>query len=285
MERLAALEDPTKDQINDLLEQERSEIDPDEVSTAFVGAKRIALDAAFRHNTVEKIFAELKEISTTHKDEDVRNWAANTLAMLEQRSPTSLKVALAAIRRGKGMTLLQALQMEMNIATAFCVSCPCLSVISDRSNYASLQSGGSPDFHTGVTTLLVKKEKSRPAWQPAHLEEVTDSEVLDTFFSKFTPEKSTAPTLAPPSYLPKPEQLPDPMQYALPTEAEIQSMVDGSHRASGATEITLDELLANFQRLRGSKAGMREKILEVVQRKCVPDQDKHMDKQWLKWIH
>ena len=112
-----------------------------------------------------------------------------------------------------------------------------------------------------------------------------DDEVLNTFFSEFSPEKKTAPTLVPPSYLPKPEALADPMQFALPTEAEIRSMVDGSHTSSGATEITLEELLANFQRLRGSKAGMREKILEVVQRKCVADQDKHMDKQWLKWIH
>lgn len=122
LERLAALEAPTERAINDLIEQEAAEREPDEVSSSFVGAKRVALDSAFRHNTVEEIFAELAEISKGHSDEGVRQWAAETLKTLELRSPTSLKVALAAVRRGKRMTLLEALQMEMNIATAFCVS-------------------------------------------------------------------------------------------------------------------------------------------------------------------
>ncbi|TFK94747.1 3-hydroxyisobutyryl-coenzyme A hydrolase [Polyporus arcularius HHB13444] len=266
LERLAALEEPTFQMISDLLEQESSERESDEVSSPFVGAKREALDTAFRHNTVEEIFAELTKISETHQDEGIRTWAANTLKMLGDRSPTSLKVALTAIRKGKPMNLLEALQMEMNIATAFC-------------------SGGSPDFQTGVTSVLVNKEKSRPAWSPAHLNEVNDEEIRRTFFSKFSPEQDTAPKITPPAYLPQPNQLADPMRYALPTEVEIRSMVDGSHRDSGATEITLDELLAKFDRARGRKPGMREKILEVVQRKCVSEQDKHMDKRWLKWKH
>ena len=36
---------------------------------------------------------------------------------------------------------------------------------------------------------------------------------------------------------------------------------------------------------RGSKAGVREKILEVVDRKCFLEQDKHMDKKWVQWRH
>lgn len=280
------MEEPTYQMINDLLEQESSERDPDEATSSFVGAKRLALDSAFGHDSVEAIFAELTDISNGHKEEDIRQWAASTLEMLNLRSPTSLKVALAAIRRGKEMSLLDALQMEMNIATAFCVSqlvgASCLYRMNADSD---LQSGVSPDFQTGVTAVLVQKVKTRPEWSPAHLHEVDDGEVLDTFFNKFTPEKGTAPLLSPPSYLPSPTELSDPMRYALPTEAEIRSMVDGSHRNSGATEITLEELLSNFERMRGNKAGMREKILEVVQRKCTSEQDKHMDKKWLKWNH
>lgn len=122
LERVAALEEPTYQAINDLLEQESSERDPDEVASSFVGAKRVALDSAFSHNTVEEIIAELAKTSNHHEEEDVRQWASDTLEMIHLRSPTSLKVALAAIRRGKSMSLLDALQMEMNIATAFCVS-------------------------------------------------------------------------------------------------------------------------------------------------------------------
>ena len=118
--------------INDLLEQESSERDPDEATSSFVGAKRLALDSAFGHDSVEAIFAELTDISNGHKEEDIRQWAASTLEMLNLRSPTSLKVALAAIRRGKEMSLLDALQMEMNIATAFCVSFILLSNLTGR---------------------------------------------------------------------------------------------------------------------------------------------------------
>ncbi|KAI0664689.1 3-hydroxyisobutyryl-coenzyme A hydrolase [Cubamyces menziesii] len=266
LEHLAALENPTYQRINELIEEARSEREPDEPSTAIIGAKREALDSAFSHNTVEKIVATLTEIATSHKDEEVRQWAQNTLEELDKRSPTSLKVALAAIRRGKQMNLLDALQMEMNIATAFC-------------------NGVTPDFKTGVFAVLVDKIKDRPNWSPSRLEDVEDSEILQTFFSEYTPEKGTAPKLTPPPYLTNANKLIDPMQYALPTEAEIRSMVDGSHKASGATEITLDELLAKFDSLRKGKSGVREKILEVVQRKCAFEDDRHMDKQWLKWKH
>ncbi|KAL1944742.1 hypothetical protein VTO73DRAFT_3172 [Trametes versicolor] len=265
LERLAALENPTHQRINALLEEARSEREPDEPTTAIVGAKREALDSAFSFNTVEKIVAALTETSTSHRNEEVRQWAANTLDELAQRSPTSLKVALAAIRRGKQMTLLDALQMEMNIATAFC-------------------SGATPDFKTGVTAVLVEKIKTRPAWSPARLEDVNDSELLKKFFSEFTPDKETAPRITPPPYVEGNKTI-DPMQFALPSEAEIRSMVDGSHKSSGATEITLDELLDKFKSLRKGKAGVREKILEVVERKCAFEEDKHMNKQWLKWKH
>ncbi|CDO73582.1 hypothetical protein BN946_scf185014.g52 [Trametes cinnabarina] len=266
LERLAALEDPTYQKIDELIEESSSDREPDEATTAIIGAKREALDMAFRHNTVEKIVATLKEQSESHADEEVRQWAADTLSELDKRSPTSLKVALAAIRRGKHLSLLDALQMEMNIATAFC-------------------SGVTPDFKTGVTAVLVDKIKERPNWSPSRLEDVNDSEILKTFFSTYTPEAGTAPKITPPDYLASANMLIDPMQFALPTEAEIRSMVDGSHKSSGATEITLDELLAKFDRLRRGKAGVREKILEVVRRKCVFEEDKHMDKKWLQWKH
>lgn len=76
---------------------------------------------AFGHNTVEEIVDSLTKLTST-ADDAVAKWASETLVTLHMRSPTSLKVALKALRRGKEMTLLQALQMEMGIATAYCVS-------------------------------------------------------------------------------------------------------------------------------------------------------------------
>jgi 3-hydroxyisobutyryl-CoA hydrolase len=76
---------------------------------------------AFRHDTVEEIVEDVTKL-TSSSDDAVAKWASETLNTLHMRSPTSLKVALEAVRRGKKMTLLQALQMEMGIATAYCVS-------------------------------------------------------------------------------------------------------------------------------------------------------------------
>lgn len=107
--------------IDRTIEDLSSEREPTEPPATFTGAKRVALDIAFGHNSVEGIFRELESFATI-ENEEVRNWARDTLAMLHMRSPTSLKVALQAIRRGSSLSLLEALNMELKIATAFCVS-------------------------------------------------------------------------------------------------------------------------------------------------------------------
>jgi len=69
---------------------------------------------------VENIIVALRGLEAD-SDAEVAAWAKSTLGVLEMRSPTSLRVALMAIRRGRTMTLRSALQMEMAIAAAFCV--------------------------------------------------------------------------------------------------------------------------------------------------------------------
>jgi len=121
MARLAEYENPSFDQINCTIEELHSERQPDEPSGKLMGAVRNALDSAFRHNSVEEILESLEAL-TSSADIRVGGWAKQTLEILHMRSPTSLKVALAAIRRGGDMSLRDALQMEMGIATAYCVS-------------------------------------------------------------------------------------------------------------------------------------------------------------------
>lgn len=118
---MAALEGAHVSVIDKTIEEFSSERQPDEPPVPFSGAKRDALDFAFRHNKVESILEDL-EVFSTHEDLSISSWAAETLKTLNLRSPTSLKVALMAIRKGKGMTLLEALDMELKIATAYCVS-------------------------------------------------------------------------------------------------------------------------------------------------------------------
>ena len=122
LEQLASLDDPSFSQIDSLIEESYAEREQGESTSHFVGNLRVALDTAFGHNSVSQIVKSLDEIASGHQDTNVRKWATDTAHRLQQVSPTSLVVALTAIRRGKSLSLLEALQMELNFATAYCVS-------------------------------------------------------------------------------------------------------------------------------------------------------------------
>lgn len=111
--------------INSLIEDHYEESIADEKSNPFVGDVRSAIDTAFRHDSVDEIVESLIEMRE-NGTRSVKKWADKTLTTLELRSPTSLKVTLQALRRGKDLSLAEALRMEMGIATAFLVSL-CLS--------------------------------------------------------------------------------------------------------------------------------------------------------------
>ncbi|KAI0093896.1 3-hydroxyisobutyryl-coenzyme A hydrolase [Irpex rosettiformis] len=264
LERLSSLDRPVNDLIDATIEEASQEREAHEPPCSIVGAKRIALDTAFGHNKVEQIFDELEKIAEGHEDDSIRSWAADTVKALELRSPTSLKVALQALRRGKEMTLHQALQMELNIATAFC-------------------SQASTDFATGVKAVLVEKIKERPQWSPPTLQEVGDDYIEGTFFKKFSPEDGTAPSIALSADLQlEPSKTGSPMLYTLPTEDEIRQLVTGSHFSSGSTSLTEGELIQKLEKLRRGKMGIREKVAEVVSRRCVAEAD-DSGVAYLKW--
>jgi 3-hydroxyisobutyryl-CoA hydrolase len=122
LDQLAELHKPHASLIDKTIENFAAERETAEPPAPFTGATRIALDSAFRHNEVEHIVEDLEMFSHTSANASVKQWASDALEMLHMRSPTSLKVALTAIRRGKKLTLLETLNMELKIATAFCVS-------------------------------------------------------------------------------------------------------------------------------------------------------------------
>lgn len=121
LDRLVELHQPHASVIDRIIEDLSSEREAGERPAPFIGAVRTALDIAFRHNKVEAIISELEAMVGT-ENREVQKWATDTLEMLHLRSPTSLKVALQAIRRGRKLSLRDALDMELKIATAFCVS-------------------------------------------------------------------------------------------------------------------------------------------------------------------
>ncbi|KAF8636640.1 hypothetical protein AX17_003448 [Amanita inopinata Kibby_2008] len=263
LERLSALENPHQTIIDRAIEELSSERQSDEAPPPFTGKKRKAIDWAFRHDRIEKIVEDLTSF-LGHEDTFIQQFAKDTLAMLEMRSPTSLKVALKAIRKGRDMTLLEALDMELKIATAYC-------------------NGASPDFITGVTAVVIDKIEKRPEWSPATLGEVTD-EIVSRFFDPRSPFLASAPKLTIPEHLTSGTAL-RPMKYALPAEDEIGSVVRGTHSSGGTTGMRLDELLSRFEDLRQGKMGVREKILEVAQRRCQTVDNADGNYVWLKWNH
>ncbi len=109
-------------------------------------AKRDAVGRLFAGNTVEDILRALDGAS----DE----WAA-AAATIRTKSPTSLRLALAQVRRGRDWSFEQCMQAEMRIVS--------------RVVYGH-------DFYEGVRAVIVDKDNA-PRWQPATLGEVTGAEV------------------------------------------------------------------------------------------------------------
>ena len=109
--------------INSTIEQCYYEPEGSEPPVSLTGSVRVALDSAFGQKSVEEIFESLENYKQS-SDEQVTAWATSTLEALDLRSPTSLRVALFALRKNKDGGLIDALRTELGIATALCVRHP-----------------------------------------------------------------------------------------------------------------------------------------------------------------
>ncbi|PWY67208.1 ClpP/crotonase [Aspergillus heteromorphus CBS 117.55] len=191
------------------------------------GSLRNAIDRCFCHNTVEEIFRALES------EKERREWAQKTLETLSARSPTSLKVALRALRVGKKWNIAETFQREHHIASKFMQH---------------------PDFVEGVKARLMSKPPRQATWQPATLEEVT-TEMVNDFFS--IPEgKARLPLLSEGNY----EAYP--YSYGLPSEELIEKLVRGDSDAKG---FKVNDFVSKW----GGKEGVREKVAEVLARRTV----------------
>ena len=131
--------------------------------------------------------------------------------------------------------------------------------------------------------VLFAKTLERPEWSPAKIKDVTP-EIVSRFFDADSPFLKDVPSLTPPVDL-TPGTPSNPRQYTLPSEEEIGSVVMGSHATGGGLGVRIDELLARFAELRPGKMGVKEKVIEVVQRKCEVTDNRDGNRVWLKWIH
>jgi enoyl-CoA hydratase len=116
-------------------------------------ARRAAIDRLFAGSSVEDILDALdREAAAGSADAE---WAAKTAATMRTKSPLSLKIALAQVRRGKDWDFEACMRAEFRIVSR---------VIRDH------------DFFEGVRAVIIDKDNA-PRWQPATLREVGDAEV------------------------------------------------------------------------------------------------------------
>lgn len=137
-----------------------------------VSRRRRALDRLFAASRVEDIVLSLdREAGSGSADAD---WAGAQAATIRSKSPTSLKIALAQMRRGKGLPFEECMRMEFRIVS--------------RIVYAH-------DMYEGVRAAIIDKDNA-PHWRPASPADVADAEV-ERYFSVLPSRELALPERVP----------------------------------------------------------------------------------------
>jgi enoyl-CoA hydratase/carnithine racemase len=114
------------------------------------------IDRIFSAPTVEEILERLD--AERGQEED---WAKAVASDMRKKSPSSLKIALAQMQRGKALSLADSLRLEFRLAS---------------------QLVARPDFAEGVKTRIAERGRE-PCWQPADVAGVDDKAVETLFTS------------------------------------------------------------------------------------------------------
>ena len=117
-------------------------------------AERSLIDACFSADSVAGVLDRLDAAATEGSD-----FAEKTAATIRTRSPTSLTIAHAQMRRGARMDFPEAMRAEYRLSER---------VMRGR------------DFYEGVRAVIIDKD-NRPAWSPATLAEV-DAAAIEAAF-------------------------------------------------------------------------------------------------------
>lgn len=121
---------------------------------AKVAGHRGAIDRLFQGDRVKAILAALDAADGTDAA-----FAKATAATIRAKSPTSLKLALAQMRAGAGLSFQACMQTEFRIVSR---------VIHGH------------DFYEGVRAVIVDKDNA-PRWRPQALADVGDAEIARHF--------------------------------------------------------------------------------------------------------
>lgn len=167
---------------------------------------------------------------------EVNEWAAKTKQTILQRSPTSVRVALEQLRKGANWSIAETFRREHAIAGKFMEH---------------------PDFVEGVSSLLIRKPRTTPQWQPAELSKVSDAEVESYFTAKPDLE-----LLSTEDYVEYPHAW-----IGLPRERDVEIFVNKTNSARR------EVIVQHFVKATNGKLGAREKVEEILQRRTEVQED------------
>ncbi|MCU1547340.1 MAG: 3-hydroxyisobutyryl-CoA hydrolase [Arthrobacter sp.] len=123
----------------------------DQAPPSTLEQQRKWIDACYAGHDAEEILRRLRAAGGE---------AAEAASTIEAKSPTAVKVALASLRRVRGLGLAEALEQEYRVGLRFLAG---------------------PDFREGIRAQVVDKDRN-PRWQPATLAEVS-SDAVEAFFA------------------------------------------------------------------------------------------------------
>jgi enoyl-CoA hydratase len=118
-----------------------------------LSARRPLVDRLFAGDTVEGILAAL-DAEATGRGADA-DFARATAATIRSKSPTSLKITLAQLRRGRTLDFAECMRSEFRIVSRLVLG---------------------HDLYEGIRSVIIDKDQA-PHWQPSSLEAVSEAEV------------------------------------------------------------------------------------------------------------
>ncbi|ERS99324.1 hypothetical protein HMPREF1624_04523 [Sporothrix schenckii ATCC 58251] len=217
------------------------------------GSLRNAIDRCFGHDSVNDIVAALQAEASAPLEgesaseagaaagEATRTWAAKTLKTLQHRSPTAVHVSLRQMRIGGRWSIAETFQREHLIASRFM---------------------RQPDFTEGVSSLLIRKDKGRPAWKPSTLDDVAASDNLTEPY--FAPDRSAEdpPALRLLNARDYRERPYGELNIGLPSEAHVAALVNDGVKSQR-------EIINQFVGQYRGKQGVKEVVTEIIERKTI----------------
>lgn len=212
------------------------------------GATRKMIDYCFSRTSAEEIAASLLA------DGSPIALAAHKAFLA--RSPTSVKVTLAAMRRARHLGIREALEAELRLAENFMYG---------------------REFIEGVNAKLISKPARPPKWNPPTLERVSE-EIVHEFLGHRPNSVIDGNRFLHPEH----NGLYPRHHYGLPAERHIHDYIVRSDDTGKPFHVSAAQVLAYFVHKTRGKYGVREKVQEVIDRKTRQDPT---NPEFITWVY